>query len=91
VIPAVLGWKLTGAGLVLVAVWAGIAWLWRQRPRLLVVRAAESPRAVLYARLIPSPRPVAGRPPAARTACRGYVITDVPWRNQAPGRTERSQ
>jgi hypothetical protein len=89
VIPAVLGWKLTGAGLVLVAVCAGIAWLWRQRPRLLVVRDAQSPRTVLPARLIPSPRAIAGRPSAASTARPVYTITDAPWRNPAPGRTER--
>jgi len=77
VIPAVLGWKLTGAGLVLVAPWAGIVWLWRQRPRLLVVRDAQSQRAVLYARLIPAPRAIAGRPSAASTARQVHVITDA--------------
>ena len=54
-------------------------------------RTAESHRAVLTARLIPSPRELPGRPSAARTASRGYVITDAPRRNPAPGRTERGQ
>ena len=48
-------------------------------------RTAQSHRAVLSARLIPSPREVAGRPSAAGTARPVYKITDAPWRNPAPG------
>ena len=54
-------------------------------------RTAESHRAVLSARLIPEPQELPGRPSAAGTARPVYKITDAPWRNQAPGRTERSQ
>jgi hypothetical protein len=62
------------------------------RPGRYVVRcSAQSHAPLLSARLIPSPRALPGRPPAASTASPVHVITDAPWRNPAPGRTERSQ
>ena len=57
-----------------------------RRDRYLLGRVPESHAPLLTARLIPSPRAIAGRPPAAGTARPVHVITDAPWRNQAPGR-----
>jgi hypothetical protein len=59
--------------------------------RYVVRRVPESHAPLMSARLIPSHRAIAGRPSAASTASPAHVITDVPWRNPAPGRTERSQ
>jgi len=52
--------------------------------RYVVRRVPESDAPLLTARLIPSPRAIAGRPSAAGTARPVHVITDAPWRNQAP-------
>jgi len=57
--------------------------------RYVVRRVPQSDAPLPTARLTPSPRAIAGRPPAASTASQVHVITDAPWRN--PGRTERSQ
>ena len=86
----ILALALTGA--VLVAVSLALMICLPLRPGAYAVRrSAESPRALLSARLIPSPRALPGRPPAASTASPVHVITDAPWRNPAPGRTERNQ
>ena len=59
--------------------------------RYVVRRVPQSNAPLLTARLIPSPRAIAGRPSAAGTARPVHVITDAPRRNPAPGRTERGQ
>ena len=56
-----------------------------------VRRSSQSHAPLMSATLIPSPRALPGRPPAASTASPVHVITDAPWRNPAPGRTERNQ
>jgi hypothetical protein len=72
----ILALALTGA--VLVAVSLALMICLPLRPGGYAVRrSAESPRTVLSARLIPSPRALPGRPPAASTASHVYVITDA--------------
>jgi len=81
---------VTGFALVL-ATTRAIVVLAPRRDRYMVCRVPQSHAPQLTARLIPAPRALPGRPPAAGTESQVHVITDAPWRNQAPGRTERSQ
>ena len=86
----ILALALTGA--VLVAVSLALMICLPLRPGGYAVRRSpQSHATLLSARLIPSPRALPGRPPAASTASPVHVITDAPWRNPAPGRTERGQ
>jgi hypothetical protein len=50
--------------------------------RYTVRRSAERPAPVLTATLVPSPRALPGRPPAAGTARQVYRITDCPAAHQ---------
>jgi len=90
VIPAGPGWLVTAGGCLCMAVLDVTVWLWRQRFRLAVRRSPEPPRTVLEARLIPSPREIAGRPSAASTARPVHVITDLPGPQGARGSGRRS-
>ena len=49
----------------------------RYPSRYMVGRSAQSKSPLLYARLVPSPRELPGRPSAASTARQVYVITDA--------------
>jgi hypothetical protein len=71
VIAGVIGFAVIAAGMTFVA-------RLPLRPGAYVVRRrAEGDSPLLTARLVPSPRAVAGRPPAASTARHVYRITDL--------------
>ena len=73
---------VTGFALVL-ATTRAIVVLAPRRDRYMVSRVPQSDAPLLTARLIPAPRAIAGRPPAARTESQVHVITNAPWRTGA--------
>jgi hypothetical protein len=68
-----------------------VVWWAPRRDALAVRRRAESHAPLLTARLIPSPRAVAGRPSAAGAAGPVYRITDLPAAQPGARASERSQ
>jgi len=83
VVLGTIGFALIAAAM------TGMARLPLRPGRYVVRRVPESHAPLLTARLIPSPRAIAGRPSAAGTASPVHVITDLPGHKTRA--SERSQ